>query len=91
VLTSLDEWTKRLTDFVARKGKVTPGAHRAYGYEPPSHRIADAKLKWRALRMSAGMAQKGSSPAQQERAGLNRDATFTPERGEGEKLRQGNR
>ncbi len=48
----------------------------------------EAKLKWRQLRMSAGMAPRGSSPAQQERAGLNRDATFTPERGEGEKLRE---
>ena len=82
-LTSIDEWTNRLASYVAQKGKVTPGTYRAYGYEAPSHRIADLKLKWRSLRMSAGIARRDSSPALQQRAGLNRDATFTPKKGEG--------
>lgn len=37
--------------------------------------------------MSAGLARGGSSPAEQEREGLNRDATVSPERGAGEKRR----
>lgn len=87
VLERVDAWTDRLVEVVKRKGRVPPGQYRAYGYEPPSHRLADMKLKWRSLRMSGGVPSAGSSPARQQDAGLNRDATFSPDRSEGEKLR----
>jgi hypothetical protein len=45
-----DAWCDAFTRHVESKGKVPPGRWRAYGYEPPSHRWADAKLKWRELR-----------------------------------------
>lgn len=62
---------------VSAKGKVLPGKYRAYGYQPPKHSWADAKLQWRELRMSAGLPPSGSSPAEQQALGLNRDATFS--------------
>jgi hypothetical protein len=61
--------------------------HVRASFEAPPHRIADWKLKWRELRLSAGLGPRGSSPAVQEQLGLNRDATFSPKSGEGEKLR----
>jgi multimeric flavodoxin WrbA len=45
----LDAWTDAFAAHVAAKGKVEPGRWPAVGYEPPSHRWADAKLKWREL------------------------------------------
>lgn len=87
VMRRFDQWTDAFARFVARKGKVEPGLHRAYGYEPPGHRLADAKLTWRSLRMEVGWAPKGSSPAVQHELGLNRDATLSPKKGEGQKLR----
>jgi hypothetical protein len=47
---AFDAWCDAFARHVERKGKVPPGRWRAYGYEPPSHRWADAKLKWRELR-----------------------------------------
>lgn len=88
MVASFDAWTKRFAGHVGARGKVPPGEHRAFGYEAPSHRVADWKLKWRELRMSAGLGPRGSSPAVQEQLGLNRDATFSPKSGEGEKLRR---
>ena len=88
VLAAVDAWADRAATFVARKGRVPAGRFRAYGYQAPSHRLADLKLKWRSLRMSAGHAKPGSSPAEQAKDDLNRDATFSPKRGEGEKLRE---
>ena len=82
-----DAWVDALAAFVARKGKVPPGRHRAYGYEPPKHRFADARLGWREVRMRLGHPPAGSSPAAQQELGLNRDATLRPAKGEGEKLR----
>jgi len=38
--------------------------------------------------MMAGKAPEGSSPDQQEEQGLNKDATWHPKKGEGEKLRE---
>jgi len=87
VIAAVNQWADRIVAFVAKKGRVSPGQYRAYGYTAPRHRMADLKLKWRSLRMSAGHAPAGSSPARQDDAGLNRDATFKPARGEGEKLR----
>jgi hypothetical protein len=83
-----DAWIDTFSTFVAQKGQVPPGQHRAYGYEAPGHRWADLKLKWRDLRIGTGHPPKGSSPAAQEEMGLNQDATLRPGRGEGEKLRK---
>jgi len=85
---AFDGWTARFTEHVAAKGKVQPGQWRAYGYEAPGHRWADAKLKWRGIRIGLGVAPSDSSPAAQEALGLNRDATLRMPRSEGEKLRQ---
>jgi len=82
---AFDEWTDRFAAFVRAKGKVTPGEYRAFGYQPPKHRWADTKLAWRSTRMSLGAAPAGSSPAEQEALGLNRDATFRPGRSERER------
>ena len=38
--------------------------------------------------MGFGRAPEKSSPAEQERLGLNRDATLRPAKSEGEKLRE---
>jgi hypothetical protein len=84
-MAAFDAWTERFAAFVAAKGKVEPGEYRAYGYEPPSHRWADARLKWRELRMKMGIAPRGSSPAEQHEAGLNRDATLHPGKSERER------
>jgi NADPH-dependent FMN reductase len=88
VYAAFDAWTDRFRDHVARKGKVQPGRWRAYGYEPPSHRWADLKLKWREIRMGTGHAPPASSPAVQEELDLNRDATLRPGKSEGEKARE---
>jgi len=85
---AFDDWTEAFATFVALKGRIPPGRWRAYGYEAPGHRWADMKLEWREIRMSPGRAPRGSSPAEQELLQLNDDATFHPERGEGEQLRK---
>jgi len=87
VLEDFDRWAAGFADFVGRKGKVEPGRYRAYGYERPGHRWADVKLKWREIRIGLGVPPDGSSPARQDRLGINRDATLRPKQGEGEKLR----
>jgi multimeric flavodoxin WrbA len=87
-LAQFDAWTARFAAQVHAKGKVPPGRWRAFGYEPPGHKLADARLKWRELRMSLGVPRAGSSPAAQQQLGLNRDATLRPRRGAGEKLRE---
>ncbi|CAA9354518.1 MAG: Multimeric flavodoxin WrbA [uncultured Gemmatimonadetes bacterium] len=81
-LRAFDEWTDAFAAFVRGKGKVPPARYSAVGYDPPKHRWADTRLKWRQVRMSLGAAPAGSSPAEQEALGLNRDATFHPERSE---------
>jgi len=88
VFRSFDDWTSSFVAFVRKKGKVKPGAYRAYGYEAPGHKVDDAKLAWRDIRMRFGKPPEGSSPAKQQDAGLNRDATLYPKKGEGEKLRK---
>ncbi|HYG64281.1 MAG TPA: NAD(P)H-dependent oxidoreductase [Thermoanaerobaculia bacterium] len=84
----LDAWADAFAAHVGRKGKVPPGKYRAYGYEPPKHRFADAKLGWRELRMRLGHPPQPSSPAAQQELGLNQDVTLRPSKGEGEKLRE---
>jgi hypothetical protein len=82
-----DAWTDAFATHVGRKGKVTPGRYRAYGYNPSSHFIADLKTKWRGIRMALGHPIPGTSPAFQQDLGLNRDATIRYKKGEGAKLR----
>jgi hypothetical protein len=53
--------------------------------DDPSHTLADLKLKWRELRMSADVPRAGSSPAAQQALGLNDDATWTPSKTEADK------
>lgn len=85
VMRAFDEWTDAFAAHVRQKGKVTPGQWRAYGYEPPRHGREDLKLKVRELRMRVGLPVAGSSPAEQQRLGLNRDATLTPGKSEAER------
>lgn len=81
-MAAFDDWTEAFATFVAAKGKVEPGEFRAYGFEAPSHRWSDAKLKWRELRMSLGQPPAESSPAEQQEMELNQDATLSPEKSE---------
>ncbi|MEO6211331.1 MAG: flavodoxin family protein [Gemmatimonadaceae bacterium] len=83
-----DAWTDHFAAFVGAKGELGPGQWRAFGYEPPRHRWADAKLNWRELRMRVGHAPEGSSPRTQEELGLNEDAVFDTRKSEGERLRE---
>ena len=85
---TFDAWTDRFAAFVGAKGKVEPGRWRAYGYEAPGHRWADAKLGWRDLRMRVGRAPQDSSPRTQEELGLNQDAVLSRHKSEGERLRE---
>ena len=87
-LSSFDEWTAAFADHIAQKGQVLPGTYRAFGYEPPSHFLADLKTKWRGLRTALGRPIAGSSPAIQQAQHLNRDATMHYKKGEGKKLRE---
>lgn len=80
LLNSFDEWTTQFRNFVEAKGPVQPGKYRAFGYETPDHKLADAKLKWRELRMSTGYGPKDSSPRLQNDLNLNQDATFSPKK-----------
>lgn len=86
-LSGFDAWTDAFAEHVAKKGKVEPGAHRAYGYRPPAHLWADVKTKWRAMRMAMGLPIKGSSAATQQAEKLNRDVTLFYKKGEGAKAR----
>jgi multimeric flavodoxin WrbA len=87
ILEAFDRWVEAFVAHVAAKGKVEPGAYRAFGYRPPSHLIADLKTKWRGARAALGIPVPGSSPAKQQAQGLNRDATVHYKKGEGAKLR----
>ncbi|HEY8579132.1 MAG TPA: hypothetical protein VIL72_04545, partial [Beijerinckiaceae bacterium] len=88
-LAGFDAFVRDFAAFVAAKGQVEPGPYRAYGYEAPGHRLADLRLKWRELRMRAGLPPAGSSPAAQQRAGLNRDDGWrAASLSEGEKRRR---
>lgn len=44
---AFDAWVDELVAHVAAKGRIGPGASRAYGNEPPSHLIADLETNWR--------------------------------------------
>ena len=83
-----DSWVRHFTEFVAQKGKVPPGKYRAYGYTPPTHHLADFKLKRREIKIAIGKAPEGSSPQKQDLLGLNRDRRLFPKRSEGKELRK---
>jgi hypothetical protein len=87
VMEQFDRWTDTFAGYVADKGKVSPGRWRAFDYKAPGHFVHDAKLLLRDYRMRVGLAPADSSPAEQDRLGINRDRTLSPEKGEGEKLR----
>jgi multimeric flavodoxin WrbA len=86
-LAAFDAWTDAFADHVLAKGPVPPGRFRAFGHEAPGHRLADLRLKWRELRMRAGVPRPGSSPAAQQAEGLNRDSGLGATAPEGEKRR----
>lgn len=86
-MAAFDAWTARFAEHVGRKGQVEPGRWRAYGYTAPGHRLADARLKWRELRLQAGVPPANSSPARQQREGLNQDTGLGTRSSEGDKLR----
>jgi hypothetical protein len=88
VMAAFDQWADDFAHFVEAKGKVEPGPYRAYGYQPPRHRWADLKLKWRELRLRLGFPPPGSSPAKQQALGLNRNTVLNPRKGEGERIRK---
>ena len=71
-----------------RRCRVEPGKYRAYGYEAPGHLLKDVKLKWREIKIGLRMPPEGSSPSEQQKLGLNKDATLTPRKSEGERLRE---
>lgn len=77
---AFDAWADRFAAFVAKKGKVQPGKHRAFGYKPPPHRLADLKLKWRQIKIVLDINMQGSSVKKQEELGLSRDRTFSPDK-----------
>jgi hypothetical protein len=87
IMTAFDAWTERFATFVDGNGKVEPRQYRAFGRIAPGHRWNDLKLKWRGPRMKAGLSPAGSSPAAQERLGLNEDTGLSATMSEGEKLR----
>ncbi len=84
---AFDGWAKRFGDFVGKKGKVPASAYRAYGYKAPGHLGRDLQLLWRDARMRTGFPPEGSSPAEQQKLGLNQDALLRPGQGEGKRLR----
>jgi hypothetical protein len=67
---------------------VEPGKYRAFGYKPPGYLLRDVRLAWRDVRMRLGRPRFDSSPAKQQRLGLNEDVTRDPKEGEGGKLRK---
>jgi hypothetical protein len=67
---------------------VPPGRWRAFGQKARGHRLADLRLRWRELRLRAGWAPAGSSPAEQDAKRLNRDRRLRPKTTEGEGLRR---
>jgi multimeric flavodoxin WrbA len=81
-MAAFDAWTDAFAAHIAVKGKVRPSQYRAYGYQPPSHLLADIKTKLRGLRMAVGRPLPGSSPAIQQERGLNRVARLNYKAGE---------
>ncbi|MBC7744613.1 MAG: flavodoxin family protein [Flavobacterium sp.] len=85
---TFDNWAHEFEAFVVKKGKTKPNKYRAYGFKAPSHFLANIQDGMRYFRMMIGKAPKGSSPRQQHRLNLNKDATWQTKKGEGKKLRK---
>lgn len=84
---SFNVWVKNFEIFVAKKGKVTPGKWRAFGFKPPTNLWKEAKTGIRAWLLRFGIAPENSSPKKQKEMGLNKDITLRPSKAEGEKIR----
>lgn len=84
-LKKFDQWAEHFSDFVAEKGKVEPAIFSARDKNWPSHRLADAKLGIRTLKMMLAGGPEGSSPLAQDRLELNQDRTFKPKKSLNEK------
>ncbi|WP_426059008.1 NAD(P)H-dependent oxidoreductase [Hymenobacter sp. B1770] len=80
-----DDWAQAFATFVRQKGKVPPGQYRAWGYEAPGHTWNEIKLGWRDVSMRLGLPPDGSSPAEQQKQGLNKDVTLRPGKSETER------
>ncbi len=86
-LAAFDAWVDAVAHHVRTKGAVPPGRYRAFGHRAPGHRLADLRLKWRKVRLQAGVPPSGSSPAEQQARGLNEDSGWNTKTSEGEKRR----
>jgi hypothetical protein len=86
-MASFSKWVNDFECFVRQKGKVPPNKYRAFGYKPPKHIWASVEDGIRYFRMMVGKPTKGSSPQIQQDLNLNKDATLSTKKGEGEKLR----
>jgi len=86
-LAAFDSWVEAVARHVCAKGAVPPGQYRAFGYDAPGHRLADLRLKWRETRLQTGLPPRGSSPAEQQALGLNKDAGWSAKESEGAKRR----
>ena len=91
VIQEFDSWTARFAAFVAMKDRAHPAARSAIDFEPPSHRLADLRLRWRGLRMMVGRPRSGSSPEAQQRRDLNSDRTLRPKSSSAHSVRVGRR
>ena len=85
---TFNDWVKEFETFVTKKGKVTPGKWRAYGYKAPSNLWKEAKTGIRSWMLRLGITPENSSPEIQQQLGLNKDTTLIPSKTEGEKLRE---
>ena len=85
---TFNNWVKDFEIFVTKKGKVTPGKWRAYGYKAPSNLWKEAKTGIRSWMLRLGITPENSSPEIQQQLELNKDTTLIPSKTEGEKLRE---
>lgn len=85
---TFNDWVKEFETFVTKKGKVTPGKWRAYGYKAPTNLWKEAKTGIRSWMLRLGITPENSSPEIQKQLGLNKDTTLMPSKTEGEKLRE---
>lgn len=85
---TFDDWVARFEAFVAAKGKVPPGEWRAYGFKRQTNLYHELLTGIRSWKLRFGKPPKGSSPWEQQESRLNKDATLSPKKGEGKKLRK---
>lgn len=85
---TFNDWVKEFEIFVTKKGKVTSGKWRAYGYKAPTNLWKEAKTGIRSWMLRLGITPENSSPEIQQQLGLNKDTTLIPSKTEGEKLRE---